>query len=501
MNDRKPKGPPGRYSVTDPFSDWGADEMNLCEFPLAVCGFRAHPQLKSITFEDQIFDEGNREFVKRKVVISASDVFGLPTPLDSDVLLVLMHLTKVRSRFTSPTVGFTRYEIINILGWDQSGRSYRRLEESLNRWASVTLHYNRAWWDRDKRRWRSQTFHVLESLELRGIDGRAGANDDGLSTFTWNSVIFASFQSHHLKRLDLRTYFRLQIPAARQAYRFLDKRFYRSRRFEMELRTFACEHIGFARNYDNAQLRRRLQPALTELENIGFLVPESSEQRFVKRKRGCWQIVLRRGAAKWEPAIEKTQPILQELLDRGIRKPAAQQLVRLFSEERIREKIALHDWMLQHRDPRISQNSAGYLAVAIRQNYSLPKGFMPETPSVKSPPAADRFAFAHQRTVDADARREQRRSREHRLAAIRYWQSLSEAEQRELEAAAIAGGDSELIRVYQSPENARFRNLLLKDLIVSYLRTHRQWQQSADHKDRTIHDEVTNVTSDDTEFE
>lgn len=157
----------------------GTDELNICEFPLAACGNRA-PDCKTLTFEDTIFDEGKQQPVHRKLVIAASDAFGLPTPADSDVLLVLMHLTRIRNGFDSPTVRFTRYELVKFLGWNQSGRSYQRLDEAFNRWASVTLFYNKAWWDRDREGWRSKSFHVLETVDLRGRNDR----DDCESSFT-----------------------------------------------------------------------------------------------------------------------------------------------------------------------------------------------------------------------------------------------------------------------------------------------------------------------------
>ncbi len=74
----------------------GTDELNLAEFPLAAIAHRVDPNQRTLTFEDQIFDEGNQQEVNRKLVISASEHFGLPTPLDSDVLLVLLYVTNAR---------------------------------------------------------------------------------------------------------------------------------------------------------------------------------------------------------------------------------------------------------------------------------------------------------------------------------------------------------------------------------------------------------------------
>lgn len=441
--------------------------MNLCEFPLAACGHRTNPEQKSLIFEDEIFDEGNQQLVQRKLIVSASDAFGLPTPVDSDVLLVLMHLTNCRTQFQSPTVNFTRYELVKFLGYDNSGKSYKRLEESLQRWASVTLFYNQAWWDKDRRRWRSQTFHVLESLDLRGRDGRSGATDDGQSSFTWNKVLFSSFQSNHLKRLDLGTYFRLANAAARQMYRFLDKRFYRSQRFEMDLRVFACEHIGLARSYDNAQLKRKLQPALEELEAIGFLVPVPASHRFVRLRHGEWQIVLQRQQkGSSVPTLgADVPPLVVELTDRGLRATIAAQLVREFPASRITEKIELHDWYIDRKDVRINQNPAGFLAAAIRDDYKLPKGFMTRDERerrMKAEKEKLRTAAIADETTERQA--------ETRRAAIAYWQGLPAPEREALEAAAIAMGSEELVTRYQKLEKTPFAEMLLKELVVSFLK-------------------------------
>jgi hypothetical protein len=83
----------GVPSGQQPRGGIGSDELNLAEFPLATFDRRVNPKQKTLVFEDDIFDEGARQRVHRKLVISASDAFGLPTPADADVLLVLLWLT------------------------------------------------------------------------------------------------------------------------------------------------------------------------------------------------------------------------------------------------------------------------------------------------------------------------------------------------------------------------------------------------------------------------
>ncbi len=351
----------------------GVDELNFAEFPLAAIAGESASGQKTLVFEDDIHDRAAKTRVHRKLVISASDLYGLPTPRDSDVLLVLIDLTKSVSGFSQRTVPFRRRDLLASLGWDDSGKSYQRLEESLQRWASVTLYYNGAWWDKSVKRWRSRTFHVLESLDLRGRE-QAGAQDDSLSTFTWNEVVFASFEAKNLRNLDLSLYFRLTRPASRQAYRFLAKRFWHCSVLEFDLRTLLCEHVGFSRSYDNAQLKRKALPMLAELEQVGFLKPASDAERFSRIARGRWGVVLVKCRETESALLPESSPGVQGLLERGVRERAARALALEFGEERVLEKLRLHDWLRGRKDRRMSRSSAGFLVRAIRENF-LPEDF------------------------------------------------------------------------------------------------------------------------------
>ena len=56
---------------------------------------------KTIRFQDRIFDERKGQFVTRKLLITASDEYGLPTAKDDEVILGLIQLTRLR--ITSPS--------------------------------------------------------------------------------------------------------------------------------------------------------------------------------------------------------------------------------------------------------------------------------------------------------------------------------------------------------------------------------------------------------------
>src|SRR5690242_8559095 len=121
----------------------GRDELNLAEFPIAVLSDRAPHGQNTLEFQDTIRDPATGKLVQRKLTITAPEKYGLPTATDDEVLLGLIQLSKLRGNLNERTVNFSRYEIIRLLGWRETGPSYHRLEESLDRWMSVYLSYEK----------------------------------------------------------------------------------------------------------------------------------------------------------------------------------------------------------------------------------------------------------------------------------------------------------------------------------------------------------------------
>ncbi len=274
----------------------GRDELNLAEFPLATLTSRVPKGQRTLSFTDRIWDPGRRQRVIRRLTITGSDAYGLPTALDDEVILGLIQLTREED-FGSAEVFFSRYRLIRLLGWRDEGKSYTRLETSLKRWVGVTLFYEKAWWDKQEKAWVDESFHILERLVLYDRDRRLrrqGMKEPALSSFVWNPVVFRSFQAGYLKRIDMELLRRLRTPIAKRLYRILDKRFYHRDAWEFDLRELACEHVGMSRSYDNGQLKRKLRAAVEELERRGYLEPAEWSRRFRSVGRRRWTVSFRR---------------------------------------------------------------------------------------------------------------------------------------------------------------------------------------------------------------
>ena len=295
-------GRPTHKETTTSKAVWGRDEMNLAEFPLALLANRAPKGCKTISFEDRVWDKGRRQYVDRTLTISGCDRFGLPTALDDEVILGLIQLTKLDG-VKSRRVSFSRYRLIRLLDWRDEGKSYQRLDTSLNRWVGVTLYYDNAWWCRESQCWASERFHLLDNVVLCGRHhrtGRQSSNQDGrlLSSFTWNDVMFRSLQAGNLRRIDMTLYRQLTSSIAKRMYRYLDKHFHFTGVLQLNLQRFAFEHVGLSRSYDAGQIKRRLKPAIGELETAGVLTPMPSGKRFQRRSPSNWQVLFEAGARR-----------------------------------------------------------------------------------------------------------------------------------------------------------------------------------------------------------
>lgn len=487
-----PAGGPG--PGPDPY---GRDEMNLAEFPITLLTDRAPAGLTMITRAVEARDERTGVRVTRKVTVTASGAYGLPTAQDNLVLLGLIYLSKRSNDFRSRRVWFTRAELLRVLGWPDTGPSYARVKGSFCRWANVFVLYENAWWERPRQAYSTRGFGIIDDFEL--VDGsRSSPAAAPGSNFAWNEVFFQSLADGFVRGLDLKTLLGLRHPTSRQMYRYLGKHFYRSPAVTVDLRAFACEHVGLDRGYkDSGKLKEKLRPALAELESIGFLEPSPPSRRYAKVGRGAWTITLVRGrrpaaaaapapvaAAAAAPAVPApaaaAAPVAPPgvaglLVARGVTPAAAGALAGGFAEGLIRAKVEAFDWLVARGDRRVSRNPAGYLAESVRKDYAPPPGFAARAERDRRAAAAadGRRAADAARARDEADRRARAEADRARVAA--HLDALTPAGRDRLEAEALADPAlaplaRRLRRSAHDPDGAaRYRALLLEAHVLARL--------------------------------
>lgn len=354
----------------------GKDEMNLAEFPLAVISKRG-PDKQRV-----VFAWTTSTGVIRRVIIGPS-AFGFPTPQDDEVLVGLIQLAK-RLGFATRELYFSRYQLIQELGWDDSGKSYERIDLAINRLCGVSYHWENSWWDKENQSWVDENFGILDNSQMYDREkqlakaGKVAQLSLPLSMVLWNERIFQSFKSGYLKDLDMDLFRTLKSPVAKRLYRYLDKHFYRPNNqvMKFDLQEFARSKLGFLGEYSNSRLEQLLSPAIAELEkNWPMLKPASRHQRFQRVGRGSWQLVFERCRVERQPKSKAGDelPMVTALVDRQVELDTARKLVSEFPAERVQEKIEFHDWLLIKGEK--PDNPPGFLVQSIVKNYPLPPNF------------------------------------------------------------------------------------------------------------------------------
>ena len=443
--------------------------MNLAEFPLAAISDRFLDGTKTVVFSDSVWDSQLRRHVPRELTVSGSDLYGLPTAKDDDVLLACIQISSLGD-FQSKEVRFSRYELLKLLRWPDEGKYYHRVATSLRRWKGLAIFSNRAFYDNGRKSWVNRDFGVFDKLEIyeREIHERMSAPPS--SSFIWNEVLFESFQAGYLKQLDWDLYCELKNPVAKRLYRFLDKRFYHGDSLTIDLHELAFKKVRLSQNYNTAQVKRVLIGGIRELEALWELKPISDKKRFRKLSPGKWEAVFtrRRKPTKRERDSElQSSDLVYELTKRDIGPATADELVEKHSQDRIRTMIELYDW----HNARGQEKGPGFIVAGIKAAtpYRLPRGFETNDQKAKRKRASNSRKRAEKELRKQKHAEAVAKEKAEQAPFWAYWNGLTEAEQTAFEAEAFRNAEPLKRQLYQESKasgvetHKDFRIVILRD--------------------------------------
>jgi plasmid replication initiation protein len=195
-----------------------------------------------------------------------------------------VQLTKAAG-FSNREVRFSRYELLDLLGWTRSGRTYNRISESLDRWTGTLIISDKAYWDKAGQCWVKDSFNVLDRVLWADYEGE-GEPGWKRSAFIWGDFMWKSFQSGNLKELDFDFWLSLKSPVSKRLYRLLDKRYYHREEVSFDLQRLAFDKVGLSRKMHTGQIKEKLEPAHVELKERGVCQTE-----YVRQGRGKWEVV------------------------------------------------------------------------------------------------------------------------------------------------------------------------------------------------------------------
>lgn len=186
-----------------------------------------------------------------------------------------------------------------------------------------------------------------------------------------------------------------------------------------------------------------------------------AEYQAFTRKGG--PVALKAEPAQPEPELEPTS-LERELIDRGVTRCVAAELVRDFPEELIRAKVDQVDW-LQETKPKKVADAGAYLAEAIRKDYAPPAGFLSKAERAE----AEATARTQQERRE-QARRTEARRQEEQARIASYWQGLTPEQRARLDAEALEQADPSLRAELEGEKPSRMRRMFMTAIREDHIR-------------------------------
>jgi hypothetical protein len=394
-----------------PPSGQGIEELSLIEFPLALLSRRAPNGIKTLRTRDEITDSSTGQKVAREVIVTGSDAFGLPLGPDMDVLLALMALSQQKHGFRERTVEFSLYELRELLRWPlKHGEYNKRLKASLDRWLGTTVKFENSL--RRNGRWVStEGFGLIDNVQLTNTV--RCFDPDTPQVFKWNDVVVEGMQAKNSKKLDWDFYIGLESSISKRLYRLLNKRFHNQSFWNYDLVSFCENKMGFlGKSYRATDYKKKLRPAIAELEQKNVIMNRSDKKRFEKGWDGNWRIGFSKPrnvvSVQASKPLDDISELARKLIENGMTQNTAVAWAEKEPDECKRQMEHFEFKVFNGWKPESS--GGGYLNRAIKERFAPPDGFISRKDREV---AAAKRAARKKAKQESEAAEERRRKAEH----------------------------------------------------------------------------------------
>ena len=315
---------------------FGKDHLVLADWPIGTARFERRTGNDKQQHDYAEFVIDRRDGTRQKVTLESPSRIGLPTATDHDTLIGLMLLAK-RNEFGSDIVRFVPWQLLQILGWADNQKSFRRLKASLKRLKAVTATYENVWYSRRTRSVESCLITgILAEAKIVFRPGRRPADEPPESYIQWTKHMCASLEEGSVVDLDLDLYFSCKRPGTKHLLRHLNKVWHAGKKpkpYARDLKELACTHLGMT---DCKDLKRNFQDLVAELEMAGYLKPDDPSVRYQRIRPGVWRVNLELHPDQLRSGARTTVGTAQRKTPKDPADGNAANLVRLYHRHRFK---------------------------------------------------------------------------------------------------------------------------------------------------------------------
>ena len=334
-------------------------ESNLEEYPLFAVKTRNRTE-NQLIFERRRQGADGTELVQRWEVEPPAKL-GMPGPFDQDVYLAVLQLLELRGGMPrNGELGFSLYELREILGWSVSGNTYEKIRQSLRRISSTTLTSENAFYSKAEERFLSDTFQIWSVHFSRTRQGKATQERH---TLRFHPIFIRNYMAQYLKGLDPEFYWSLPSPLSKRLYRLIDHQRNGNLTWQTDLPSLR-QQVPLPNYSYPSEIKRILKPAHEELTERGFLSGVSCEGKTDVTYQVSPEFARRQKARELSGDPGELFAI-ERLVAEGLRGDVARELVARHGSERC----------LRYTDALESQRGirsrAGWLRKAIEHGYEL----------------------------------------------------------------------------------------------------------------------------------
>jgi hypothetical protein len=215
-------------------------EINLLRYPWYVIS-RKNPT-GTIAFNEKI-RRPDGTVVEASWEVTSDAKLGLPNAWDADVRRLIDEIMSAQPRpIENPICLGSIAEILDALGRKNTGPNNVAIKKSLRRLVSTTIHSSGSYYDKSRKRWLEESFHILERVTFKGERLPNGAQADAVYV-TVSRPYLDNFNANYTIPLDWAYQKRvLRLPTTKRMYELLNQIFYR----ECRRRERAGERVAAA---------------------------------------------------------------------------------------------------------------------------------------------------------------------------------------------------------------------------------------------------------------